>query len=208
MNSQLSSWAIRRPIPTLVLFFMLTIAGWLAFMKLPINSNPRVEFPIVTVLVTQPGAAPSELENAITRKVEESVAGMAGVRHITSTLNEGTSLTTVEFNLGVDPDRATNDVRDAITTIRSELPQSILEPQVTRVDVEGGAILYYAISSTERSPEELSWFVDDRVSRVLLAEPGVQRVQRLGGAKREIRVELRPALLQIVGGDKLIIPFC
>ncbi|MGG4606340.1 efflux RND transporter permease subunit [Paenalcaligenes sp. Me131] len=199
MNSQLSSWAIRRPIPTLVLFFMLTIAGWLAFLKLPINSNPRVEFPIVTVLVAQPGAAPSELENAITRKVEESVAGMAGVRHITSTLSEGTSLTTVEFNLGVDPDRATNDVRDAITTIRSELPQSILEPQVTRVDVEGGAILYYAISSTERSPEELSWFVDDRVSRVLLAEPGVQRVQRLGGAKREVRVELRPDRLEALG---------
>lgn len=199
MSSQLSSWAIRRPIPTLVLFFMLTVAGWFAFLQLPINSNPRVEFPIVTVLVTQPGAAPSELENAITRKVEESVAGMAGVRHITSTLNEGTSLTTVEFQLGVDPDRATNDVRDAITTIRSELPQSIQEPQVSRVDVEGGAILYYAVSSSERTAEELSWFVDDRVSRVLLAEPGVQRVQRGGGVKREIRVELRPDRLEALG---------
>ncbi|MGO3891542.1 MAG: efflux RND transporter permease subunit [Paenalcaligenes sp.] len=199
MNSQLSSWAIRRPIPTLVLFFMLTIAGWLAFLQLPINSNPRVEFPIVTVAITQPGAAPSELENAITRKVEESVAGMAGVRHITSTLSEGSSFTTVEFQLGVDPDRATNDVRDAITTIRSELPQSIQEPQVSRVDVEGGAILYYAVSSTERTAEELSWFVDDRVSRVLLAEKGVQRVQRGGGAKREIRVELRPDRLEALG---------
>lgn len=196
MSFQLSSWAIRRPIPTLLLFLLLSVAGISAFLGLPINANPRVDFPVVNVAITQPGAAPSELENAITRRVEGAIAGLAGIRHITSTLSEGTSLTTVEFQLGIDTDRATNDVRDAIARVRSELPQSILEPQVSRYDIEGGAILYYAIHSPTHTPQELSWFVDDTARRALLAVPGVQQVQRLGGASREIRVELRPERLQ------------
>ncbi|MBE3025141.1 efflux RND transporter permease subunit [Janthinobacterium sp. GW458P] len=199
MNLQLSSWAIRRPIPTMLLFLLLAIAGWSAFVGLPINSNPRVDFPVVTVAITQPGAAPSELENAVTRRVEGAIAGMAGIRHVTSTLSEGVSLTTVEFQLGIDPDRATNDVRDAVSNVRADLPQNILEPLISRVDVEGGAILYYAISSTSRAPQELSWFVDDTVSRSLLATPGVQKVQRLGGVNREVRVELKPDRLEALG---------
>jgi hydrophobe/amphiphile efflux-1 (HAE1) family protein len=199
MSFQLSSWAIRRPIPTLVLFLILTVAGWGAFLGLPINSNPRVDFPVVNVTITQPGATPSELENAITSRVEGAIAGMAGIRHITSTLSEGTSLTTVEFQLGIDPDRATNDVRDAVTNVRAELPQTILEPSISRVDVEGGAILYYAISSISRTAEELSWFVDDTVRRSLLASKGVQQVQRLGGVNREVRVELKPDRLEALG---------
>lgn len=199
MSFQISSWAIRRPIPTLVLFFVLAVVGISAFIGLPINANPRVDFPIVTVAVSLPGAAPSELENAVTRRVENAIAGLAGIRHMSSTLSDGTSLTTVEFQLGVDPDRATNDVREAVTEARAELPQAILEPRISRVDVEGGAILYYAVDSAERNTVELSWFVDDTVSRALLATAGVQRVQRMGGANREIRIELKPDRLAALG---------
>lgn len=103
MSFQLSSWAIRRPIPTIVLFLVLSIAGWMAFVKLPVNANPQVTFPIITVSIAQPGAAPSELENAITRRVEAAVAGLAGIRHLSSTMSDGLSLTTVEFQLGIDP---------------------------------------------------------------------------------------------------------
>lgn len=196
---RISSWAIRRPIPTLVLFLVLAVAGWGAFAGLPINANPRVDFPIVMVSIVEGGAAPSELENAVTRQVEAAVSGLAGIRHVTSTISDGVSITTVEFQLEVAPDRATNDVRDAIAQIRSELPQTIEEPVISRVDVEGAAIAYYAVKAPGRSAAELSWFVDDSVGRGLLAVPGVQRVQRLGGVNREVRVELKPDRLDALG---------
>ena len=103
MSMQLSSWAIRRPIPTIVLFLVLAIAGWTSFLGLPINANPRVDFPVVTVAVPQVGAAPTELEHAVTLRVERAVSGLAGIRHITSTVADGISITTVEFQLGIDP---------------------------------------------------------------------------------------------------------
>lgn len=135
----------------------------------------------------------------MTRRVEGAISGLAGIRHITSTIADGASVTTVEFQLEVDPDRATNDVRDAISQIRSDLPQTIEEPIISRLDVEGGAILYYAVKAPSRSPVDLSWFVDDTVARELLAVPGVQRVQRLGGVNREVRVELDPDRLNALG---------
>lgn len=199
MSIQLSSWAIRRPIPTLVLFLLLTLAGWVSFVQLPINANPRVDFPVVTVAVAQVGAAPTELEHAVTLRVERAVSGLAGIRHITSTVGDGISVTTVEFQLGVEPGRAANDIRDAIAQIRADLPQTIEEPLISRIDVEGGAILNYAVKSGNRSPVELSWFVDDVLGRALLAVPGVQRVQRLGGVEREVRIELRPDRLEALG---------
>lgn len=199
MSLQLSSWAIRRPIPTLVMFLVLTVAGWFSFVQLPINANPRVDFPVITVVVPQVGAAPTELEHSVTLRVERAVSGLAGIRHITSTVGDGISVTTVEFQLGVDPGRAANDIRDAIALIRADLPQTIEEPMITRVDVEGGAILNYAIQGSGRRLVDLSWFVDDVLSRQLLAVPGVQKVQRLGGVEREVKVELQAERLQALG---------
>jgi multidrug efflux pump subunit AcrB len=199
MTFGLSSWAIRRPIPTIVLFLVLTLAGISAFIKLPVNANPRVDFPVVTVSVVQAGAAPAELETQVTRRVEGAISGLANIRHVQSTVADGISVTTVEFQLDVDTDRATNDVRDAITQIRSDLPRDIEEPIVARVDVEGGAILYYAVRAPQMSAVDLSWFIDDTVSRELLAAPGVQRVQRLGGVGREINVALDPDQLAAFG---------
>lgn len=199
MTRNISAWAIRKPIPTIVLFVVLTFAGMAAFMRLPINANPNVSFPIVTVTVTQASAAPAELETQVTRRVEGAASGLPGVNHIRSTISTGVSTTTVEFKIGTDPDRATTDVREAVTQIRSDLPQSIQEPVISRVDVDGSAILYYTIRAPRLSPVELSWFVDDTVNRELLAVPGVQKVQRLGGVNREIRVSLDPDKLLALG---------
>ena len=196
---RLSAWAIRRPIPTIVLFIVLTVMGIFALQKLPINANPNVSFPIVNVSVSQTGASPDELENSVTRRVENAVAGMAGVRHITSTITEGASTTMIEFQLGVDTDRAVNDVRNAITQIRDDFPQSIANPIVERVDIEGGALAYYAVQSPNMDQTELSWFIDETVSRRLLGVPGVQQVKRLGGEKQEIRVELKAERLTALG---------
>lgn len=197
--TNISSWAIRRPIPTIVLFLILSIAGVSAFLKLPVNANPRVDFPIVTVSVIQAGAAPAELETQVTRRIEGAISGLAGIRHIQSTIADGVSTTTVEFRLGIDTARATNDVRQAVSQIRTEMPRDIEEPIVASLDIEGGAILYFAVRALQMSPVDLSWFVEDTVTRELLAAQGVQRVQRLGGVNREITIALDPGQLSAFG---------
>lgn len=199
MALNVSAWAIRKPIPSLVLFVVLTALGIVHFSALPVTQMPNIDVPIVMVTVTQPGAAPSELETQVTKKVENSVAGVAGVKHITSSVSEGASVTTVEFHLETQVDRAVNDTRDAITKIRTDLPQSIDEPLVQRIDIEGLPIVTYAVSSTSMSTEELSWFVDDTVARALQGVRGVAQVKRQGGLMREIRVSLDPDRLMALG---------
>lgn len=189
MKLQLSSWAITRPIPTIVMFLALTIAGIFSFNQLPVTANPVVNFPIVTVTITQDGSSPTEMENAITKPVERAISGIPGIRHITSTITEGISTTTVEFDLTVDTYIATNDIREQIAQIRSDLPQTIDEPLINRIDIEGGAILRYAVSSDSQSLADLSWFIDDTVSKQLITAHGVQKVSRLGGADSVIRIE-------------------
>lgn len=199
MRKGISSWAIRTPIPTLVLFCVLTIAGVASFLRLPVNANPPVAFPLVSVAIAQPGASPSGIETEVTRVVENALAGLPSVRHVQSTIRPSLSETTVEFQLGTDPDRATGDVRAAIGQIRGDLPQSILEPVVQRVDVEGGAMLQYQVSAEGMDRTALTWLIDDRISRELLSVPGVQRVARFGGAPREIVIEPHPEVLSQYG---------
>ncbi|MCB1625398.1 MAG: efflux RND transporter permease subunit, partial [Pseudomonadales bacterium] len=195
----ISAWAIRNPVLPIVLFVILTFVGLVSFVRLPINLNPDVSFPGVNVTVVQPGAAPTEIETQVTQKIEAAVAGISDVRNITSRAVEGTSLTFIEFQIGTPIDRAMNDVRDAVSQIRSELPDSIQEPTVTRVDMEGGAIAYYAVSSTNMTLEQLSWFVDNTITKRLNAIAGVAQASRNGGVDREIRVELDPERLQALG---------
>ena len=195
----MSAWAIRHPTFPIVLFMVLTFVGLVSFQRLPINLNPDVSFPLVSVQVSQPGAAPSEIETQITQKIEGAVRSVSDVRSISSRAAEGSSSTTVEFQIGTPIDRALNDIRDAVSKVRSDLPDGVDEPQVNRIDVEGGAIAWYAVSTTGRTPEQLSWFVDNTISKRLLAVSGVAQVARGGGVSREIRVELDPARMQALG---------
>ncbi|MDR4306234.1 efflux RND transporter permease subunit [Chelatococcus sambhunathii] len=199
MALNVSAWAIRKPIPSLVLFVVLTAIGLASFMTLPVTRMPNIDLPLVSVTIKQAGAAPSELEMQVTKRIETSVAGLSGVKHITSNVGDGVSVTTIEFQLETSVDRAVNDVRDAVTKIRSQLPQSIEEPLIQRIDIEGMAISTYAASAPSMTPEELSWFIDDRVIRQLQAVRGVAQVKREGGVDREIRVSLDPARLQALG---------
>lgn len=199
MALNVSAWAIRKPVPSIVLFVVLTAIGLFTFDRLPITRMPNIDVPIVSVVVTQPGAAPSELETQVTKRVETAVAGVQGVKHITSSITEGSSITTVEFQLETQVDRAVNDVRDAVTNIRSDLPQDIEEPLIQRIDVEGMAIVTYAASAPSMTPEELSWFVDDTVIRALQGVRGVAQVKREGGVDREIRISLNPDRLAALG---------
>ncbi|HEY4545626.1 MAG TPA: efflux RND transporter permease subunit [Pedomonas sp.] len=195
----MSSWAIRNPIPPIVLFAILTVMGLIAFMRMPINNMPDTSFPVVMATISQPGAAPTEMEMQITQIVEGAVASVGNVRNITSRTIEGTAFVIVEFQIGTPIDRAVNDVRDAVSKVRSQLPDGIEEPVIERQDMEGGALSYIAVSTTDMTPEQLSWFVDNTISKRLLTLGGVAQVQRIGGVTREIRIDLDPARLQAMG---------
>jgi hydrophobe/amphiphile efflux-1 (HAE1) family protein len=199
MSSNISAWSIKQPVPTIVLFLILTVLGLFAFPLLGIDSDPNIDIPSVTITVTQPGADPSELESQVAKKVEDAVAGLGNIDHIISTVTDGSSNTTVNFLLGTNSDRATNDVRNAIAQIRQNLPQDVNDPIVKRVDFAGGSIMSYAVVSERQSVEQLSELIDQNISRAILAVPGVAQVQRVGGVDREIHIELNPDELQALG---------
>ncbi|MEQ8824720.1 MAG: efflux RND transporter permease subunit [Filomicrobium sp.] len=194
-----SAWAIRQPIPSLVLFLILMVLGWASFNTLPITRFPNIDVAVIQVMITQSGAAPSELETQVSKKVEDAVAGVTGVKHQTTTITEGSSLSLIEFRLEVDADRALNDVKDAIARIRSDLPRTIDEPIIQRIDIEGLPIVTYSVSDPTMSIEELSWFVDDVVKRRLQSVKGVSAIDRIGGVEREIHVTLDPDRLLSLG---------
>ncbi|HEY0314070.1 MAG TPA: efflux RND transporter permease subunit [Allosphingosinicella sp.] len=195
----ISAWSIRNPVPALVLFAALTLAGFVSFMRMNVNQNPEITFPAVFVSISQPGAAPTELENQVTQKVEAAVRNLEGVDEINSTISEGNSGTFVQFSIETPVDRATTDVRDAIAQIRGNLPEGIIEPQVIRAQINGGSIAAYSIEATDMTLEQLSWFVQNTVTRRLLGVDGMQKVEIHGDVGREIRIILDPAKMQAQG---------
>jgi multidrug efflux pump subunit AcrB len=199
MAINISAWSIRRPLPPIVMAAAIVALGYFSFTKLPITRSPNIDVPVISVAITQFGAAPGELEAQVTKKVEDAVAGIEGAHEIGSSITDGMSATTILFRLGVDTDRALNDVKDAITRIRGDLPRTIDEPMVQRVDVDGLPILTYAAIAPGKTPEQLSWFVEDVVIRALQGVRGVGSVERIGSVEREIRVGLDPVRLQGVG---------
>ena len=195
----ISSWCIRNPVAPIVLFVGLMLAGIVAFARMQVNNAPDVDFPAAIVSISQPGAAPNEVETQITQRVESAIRGVNGVDEMDSTVTEGNSFTFVQFQLGTPTDRAVNDVRSAIDQIRGDLPQGILQPNVERVNAENEPITVVGAQTTDMSLEQLSWYVDDTVAKRLLSVPGIAAVSRGGGVDREIRVILDPAQLQAQG---------
>src|SRR4051795_8498611 len=195
----ISSWCIRNPVGPIVLFVGLMLAGLISFARMQVNNAPDIDFPAAIVNVSQPGAAPNELETQVTQRVESAIRGVNGVDEMNSTVGEGYSSTFVSFQLGTPTDRAVNDVRNAISQIRGTLPEGILEPQITRIDADGEPISYVGAQTTDMTLEQLSWYIDNTVAKRLLGIPGIAAVQRVGGVDRTIRVILDPAALQSQG---------
>ena len=196
---QISSWAIRNPVPVAVLFVAMTLAGLIAYGGLPVKQFPNVQFPLVTVTITQNGAAPSEMETQVTRPVEDAIAGLPDAKNVYSTVSQGVSTTSIEFELGHDLQKKTDDVRTRIDQTRAILPREIDEPTVTKVEIDNQPILTYAVEATGMSDSELSWFIDDTISRGLQASKGVSQVSRVGGVNREINVIVDPDKLTARG---------
>ena len=194
-----SAWSIRNPLAPLLAFFILLVLGWQSFNSLPITRFPNIDVPVISVSVNQSGAAPAELETQVTKVIEDAVAGITGVKNITSSVVDGASQTAVEFRIEVPTDKALQDVKDAVDRVTSKLPAGIDAPTITKVDVEGQAIMTFAVSDPDMTLEEVSWFVDDTVVRALQGRPGVGRIDRFGGADREIHIDLDPVKLGSFG---------
>ncbi len=192
-----SAFSIRNPIPAILLFALLTLAGLLAFKANKVQFFPDIELPIVTVTATLDGAAPAQLETEVARKIEDSVATLQGVKNIYTKVLDGVATVTVEFILEKNLSDAVNDVRDAVSQVRSDLPPEMREPSVTKAATAGRSILTFTASARPGAAglddQELSWFVDNAVAKRLLSVPGLGAVKRVGGVDREVRVELNEA---------------
>jgi hydrophobe/amphiphile efflux-1 (HAE1) family protein len=199
MALNISAWSIRQPLPSIIGAVALIAIGLLSFSKMPITRMPNIDVPVIAVIITQFGASPAELEAQVTKKIEDAVAGVEGVHHIDSAITDGLANTTITFRLETDTDRAINDVKDAITRIRRDLPGTIDEPMVQRYEIAGLPILTYAAIAPGKTPEQISWFVEDTIVPALQGIRGVARVERIGSVEREIRVGLDPIRLQAVG---------
>ncbi|MQZ29840.1 efflux RND transporter permease subunit [Acinetobacter haemolyticus] len=190
-----SAWSIRNPIPSILLFIMLGLAGLLCFHWMKIQQFPDIELPMVTVTAALPGAAPSQLETEVARKIENSIATLQGLRNQYTNIQDGVVNITAEFQLEKPLQEAVDDVRNAVSQVRSDLPADLRDPIVSKINLSGSPILTYTIQSPKMDEEALSWFVDYDISRAMLQVKGVGAVSRVGGVTRQVEVELDPEKL-------------
>ena len=197
-----SSWSIRNPIPAVMLFVLLCFAGVLSFNAMKVQQFPDIDLPTVTVSAQLPGAAPAQLETEVARKIENSIASVQGLKHIYTKVQDGSVTITAEFRLEKPVQEAVDDVRSAVSKVRSDLPGDLRDPIVNKLDMAAQPVLAFTVRSIPRAgvagmdDEALSWFVDNEVTRKLLAVRGVGGVTRVGGVNREVRVALDPMRLQ------------
>ncbi len=191
----ISAWCIRNPIPAVLLFIMLSLGGLAGFRAMKIQNFPDIDLPTITVTASLPGAAPGQLESQVARKLENQIATLQGVKHIYTSLNDGVATVTAEFRLEKRTQEALDDVREAVSRVRSDLPADMRDPIISKLDLSGSPILTYTVASDRKDEEALSWFVDHEVAKRMLAVRGVGAVARVGGVTREVRVALDPLRL-------------
>ena len=190
-----STWSIKNPVPSILLFVMLTIVGVMGFRAMKVQQFPDIDLPTISITASLPGTAPAQMETEVARKIENSLATVQGLKHIYTKVQDGSASITAEFRLEKTPQEALDDVRDAVARVRSDLPGDLRDPVITKVDLAGLPILTYTVSSTRMDDEALSWFVDNEITKRMLAVRGVGAVGRVGGVTREVRVELDPSRL-------------
>jgi multidrug efflux pump subunit AcrB len=195
----LATWSIHNPIPCALLFIMMTLAGISGFRQLPIQNFPDLDLPTINVSLTLPGAAPAQLETEVARKVEDSLATLSGLKHIATAITDGQVSLTVEFVLEKRLSDALIEAKNAVDSVRSDLPVDLLQPTVSAVRVGADPLVTYAISSPNMSEEALSWFVDNKIGKMLLGTRGVGRFERVGGVTREVRITVDPEKMASLG---------
>jgi multidrug efflux pump subunit AcrB len=194
-----SAWSIKNPIPAIMLFILLSIAGLWSFKAMKVQDFPDIELPMVTVTAVLDGAAPAQLETEVARKIENSVSALQGVKHVYSNITDGVVGMTVEFELEKPINEAVDDVRDAISNVRGELPADLKDPIIGKVEFSGVPFLVFTVADPQLDEEQLSWFVDNKITRLVRAVSGVGQVSRVGGVTREVRIELDPERMSALG---------
>ncbi len=194
-----SAWSIKNPIPAVMFFVMVTLAGLYAFGAMKVQQFPDIELPTVSVSANLPGAAPAQLETEVARKLENAIASLQGLKNIYTNVQDGNVTVTAEFRLEKPTQEAVDDVRSAVQQVRSDLPGDLRDPIVSKMNLSGSPILAFTIRSGQMDDEALSWFVDNTITRALLGVRGVGSVVRVGGVNREVQVALDPLKLQGLG---------
>ncbi|TAU44090.1 efflux RND transporter permease subunit (plasmid) [Rhizobium leguminosarum] len=194
-----SAFSIRNPVPAILLFAMLAVGGLLAFKQLPVQNFPDMDLPTIKVTATLDGAAPAQLETEVARTIEDNLASLSYLDHVTTTITDGTVSISVSFKLEKDSETALNEVRNAVDSAQADLPAQMQTPSVTKVTVQSSALLTYAIQSAVLNETELSWFIDNDLTKALLSVPGVGQVNRIGGVDREVHVDLDPTTMAAFG---------
>jgi multidrug efflux pump subunit AcrB len=195
----LSTWSIRHPVPSLMLFVLLCVAGLIGFQSMKVQNFPDLDLPTIQLQVALPGATPNQLENDVARKLENAIAPLQGLKHISTKISDGAVSITAEFRLEKPVQEALDELRSAVQTTRSDLPADLREPVISKLNLSGTPVLAYTIASSTLDEEALSWFVDKDLSKRLLAIRGVGAVQRVGGVSREISVHLDPVRMNAIG---------
>jgi multidrug efflux pump subunit AcrB len=190
-----SAWSIRHPVPAILLFAMLTVLGLLAFQRLGVQNFPDMDLPTISIAATLEGAAPAQLETEVARIIEDKLASLSHIDHVTTTITSGTVSIRVSFRLEKDSEVALNEVRNAVDSATADLPAQMQAPSVTKVTMQSAALVTYAIRSAQLNETELSWFIDNDMTKALLSAPGVGRVSRVGGIDRQVHVDLDPATM-------------
>jgi multidrug efflux pump subunit AcrB len=175
----ISSWSIKNPIPAILAFALLTMLGFMGFSAMKVQLFPDIDLPMITVTTVLPGASPDQMEVEVARKIENALVSAQGLKHLYTQVKEGTAIVSAEFRLERDSHAALEDVRSAITRVRGDLPREINEPVVSKIEISGKPILTYAITVPGMSEAELSWYVDNNMTRLLLGVKGVGAVSRV-----------------------------
>ena len=194
-----SSWSIRHPVPGILLFVLLTVLGLLGFRQLQIQDFPDIDLPTIQVSASLEGAAPEQLETEVARKIEDKLASLSKLDHVRTTITDGAVSISVMFDIDKDSEAALSEVRNAVDSARAELPASMNDPTVSKLTTANSELMTYTIESQRLDEQDLSWFVDNDVTKALLAVKGVAKVVRVGGVDREVHVELDPALMAGLG---------
>ncbi|MGO7789229.1 efflux RND transporter permease subunit [Rhizobium ruizarguesonis] len=194
-----SAFSIRNPVPAILLFAMLAVGGLLAFKHLSVQNFPDMDLPTIKITATLDGAAPAQLETEVARTIEDNLASLSYLDHVTTTITDGTVSISVSFKLEKDSETALNEVRNAVDSATADLPAQMQTPNVTKVTVQSSALVTYAIRSAVLNETELSWFIDNDLTKALLSVPGVGQVNRIGGVDREVHVDLDPTTMAAFG---------
>jgi len=190
-----ATWPIHNRIPVVVLFILLSLAGAWGFHQLPVQNMPDLDLPTLNITLSLPGSAPAQLEVDVARKAEDALATLQGIKHQSTQVIDGQVHIKVKLVIGRNISDALTEAKDAIDSIRSDLPADLDPPVVTAQTSDSDPMLTYAVGSTRLSAEQLSWFIDDTVAKTALSVPGVAKFERVGGVTREVRIDVDPMKL-------------